>query len=98
MKLLSSLFKKIQLSQVTPTLFTIFISLYAVFLLLGAYYFLTTITIIIILPFIMISAYRWEVIGGILSSIWSVILVIFSSVTHHHTLLQDLKHKPILQW
>ena len=90
MKLLSSLFKKIQLSQVTPTLFTIFISLYAVFLLLGAYYFLTTITIIIILPFIMISAYRWEVIGGILSSIWSVILVIFSSVTHHHTLLQDL--------
>jgi PAS domain S-box-containing protein/putative nucleotidyltransferase with HDIG domain len=90
MKFLSALFKKIQFIQVAPTQFTIFISLYAVFLFLGAYYFSTTITIIIILPFIMISAYRWKVIGGILAGIWSVILIIFSSATHHHTYFQDL--------
>ena len=38
----------------------------------------------------MISAYRWKVIGGILAGIWSVILIIFSSATHHHTYFQDL--------
>lgn len=90
MKFLSAFFKKIQLFQSAPTQFTIFISLYVAFLFLGAYYFPTTITTILILPFIMISAYRWKIVGGIISSIWSVILMVFSSVTHHHTFLQDL--------
>ena len=86
--LLSNL-KKIRFFQFASTHFSIFITLYASLLFLGAYHSPTIVTLILVIPFIIICTNRWKTIGGIVSSIWGVILVIFPYHTLQHITFQD---------
>lgn len=53
----------------------IIIAIYAVFLVVGGYYFPTVVTAILILPFVTVCAFLWEIKGGLASALFGAILM-----------------------